>query len=326
MDKRTIIFRADAGPEIGMGHFTRTLALAEMLRDACHCVFVTREPSSFQMAEAGRICHRLESLPAGETQPEELLPLLQGNDIVVLDNYFFDTAYQQAVRAKGCRLVCIDDIHDRHFVADLLINHTGGIGPAAYSAEPYTRFCLGYDYALVRQSFREPAPSPAEKKYACVVMMGGVDPFHTLPRVLEALALAKPQKPVAVISAAKDRLTAPFAIEPFSGLSAPETAALMQQAGYGIFPASTVALEACALRLPVVCGYFIGNQAETYQSLTSRGMALGIGRLTDVSPAEIAEVINKMADPEVVHSIKARQEQQMDNRSAQRLLKIFSEL
>ncbi len=32
MTKRIIIFRADGGPTIGMGHFTRTLALAEMLK------------------------------------------------------------------------------------------------------------------------------------------------------------------------------------------------------------------------------------------------------------------------------------------------------
>jgi len=30
--QRTIVFRADGGPSIGMGHFTRTLALAEMLK------------------------------------------------------------------------------------------------------------------------------------------------------------------------------------------------------------------------------------------------------------------------------------------------------
>lgn len=37
-----IYFRADAGAEIGYGHFIRTLALADMLKDDFSCVFVTQ--------------------------------------------------------------------------------------------------------------------------------------------------------------------------------------------------------------------------------------------------------------------------------------------
>ena len=38
--KQRIYFRADAGREIGYGHFIRTLALADMLKDDFDCVFV----------------------------------------------------------------------------------------------------------------------------------------------------------------------------------------------------------------------------------------------------------------------------------------------
>ena len=42
--------------------------------------------------------------------------------IVVLDGYHFDTNYQTKIKQKGCKLVCIDDLHDKHFVADIIIH------------------------------------------------------------------------------------------------------------------------------------------------------------------------------------------------------------
>ena len=51
-----------------------------------------------------------------ETHSADFLSHLQGDEIVVLDNYFFTTDYQRAIKQKGCRLVCIDDMHDKHYV------------------------------------------------------------------------------------------------------------------------------------------------------------------------------------------------------------------
>lgn len=48
MGKRQIIFRADAGKRIGYGHFVRTLALADMLKEEFECVFVTQDPTEYQ--------------------------------------------------------------------------------------------------------------------------------------------------------------------------------------------------------------------------------------------------------------------------------------
>ena len=70
---------------------------------------------------------------------------------MVLDNYFFTTDYQRAIKHKGCRLVCVDDMHDKHYVADVVINH-GQTNPALFDVEFYTRLCLGFDWALLRLS------------------------------------------------------------------------------------------------------------------------------------------------------------------------------
>lgn len=48
---RKLFFRADAGIKIGWGHFIRTLALADMLKDVFECTFFTQEPTLYQINE-----------------------------------------------------------------------------------------------------------------------------------------------------------------------------------------------------------------------------------------------------------------------------------
>jgi spore coat polysaccharide biosynthesis predicted glycosyltransferase SpsG len=50
-------------------------------------------------------------------------------------------------------LVYIDDIHDKHFVSDVVINHAAGIQKESYSVAPYTCLLLGTNYALLRPEF-----------------------------------------------------------------------------------------------------------------------------------------------------------------------------
>ena len=88
MSKRKIFFRADAGPSIGYGHFIRTLALADMLKDDFECILFTQSPSTYQQREAEKVCP-VVILPSDEKKFDEFLEYITGEEIVVLDNYFF---------------------------------------------------------------------------------------------------------------------------------------------------------------------------------------------------------------------------------------------
>ena len=77
-----IFFRADAGPSIGYGHFIRTLALADMLKDDFDVTFFTATPSDYQKTEMAKVC-KYQSL-SEETKLNDFLSLLQGDEIVVL--------------------------------------------------------------------------------------------------------------------------------------------------------------------------------------------------------------------------------------------------
>lgn len=159
-----------------------------MLKDDFDCVFVTQSPTVYQKTEVAKVCE-LAEVPATEEKFSLFLDMLDGDEIVVLDNYFYDTDYQRAVKAKGCKLVCIDDLHDKHYVADVVINHSPGISEGDFSTAPYTRLCLGVSYALLRKPFLEVAGwryrhgrSTLAGPIECCCFFGGVDKYNLTRR------------------------------------------------------------------------------------------------------------------------------------------------
>ena len=79
--KKKIIFRADASELIGYGHFVRSLALAEMMKDDFNVTFFTAQPTEEQRKQVNAICPLIE-LSAGDAKYNQFLDCLKGDEIV----------------------------------------------------------------------------------------------------------------------------------------------------------------------------------------------------------------------------------------------------
>lgn len=285
MDKRKIFFRADAGAAIGYGHFIRSLALADMLKEDFDCTFFTQTPSDYQIREASKVC-RLEVLPADDTRFGLFLNRLCGDEIVVLDNYFYTTEYQQAIKVKGCQLVCIDDMHDRHYVADVVINH-GTDKESLLDVEPYTRLCMGLKWALLRRPFLEAAkrgPSHRNDRMQKVaVCFGGSDSMDFTGRfVAQLMQIPSVREITAVVGdgySPKDPVVHDARVRYRSRLSAEEMAEVFTEADAVFCSASSVCLEALACGSLCIAGYYVENQHNFYDYLNKNGYIYGLGDL-----------------------------------------------
>lgn len=328
--KRNIIFRADGNPMLGMGHFTRTLALAEMLNNNFHCIFATHKPNDYQIKEIERVCHGEIDLPEDNSHFNVFLTFLKGNEIVVLDNYYFTTEYQKAIKAKGCKLVCIDDMHDKHYIADIVINHAEGMLPADFSVEDYTKLLLGNSYALLRSPFLTPIQANLKNKYSALIIMGGADPQNITQTIINKISGADLNKPVAIVAnrnsikTPHDNKTEKFQF--FHKLSSSDIFQLMQLSNFGILPASTVAIEACAARLPFICGFFVENQYEIYRGIESNKLGVCIGNFATVSSEAFESSLRDINTKNIRDQIIDRQIVSLDKQSDKRILKAFLEL
>ena len=271
MIKPKVYIRADGNSEIGLGHVIRSLALAEMLKDEFSCIFVTRFLTEYINAEALKVCDDIIKLPESDDHFDVFLSILTGEEIVVLDNYFNKTDYQRKIKNKGCKLVCIDDMHDMHFVADVVINHAPYILKSNYSVETYTKCLLGTKYALIRMKFQYLAKQ--HRKFNgtsnAFVCFGGSDYKNITQRVAERLLSFEFINNIFVVTGCaylhKEKLQT-FLIQysdriiAYSNIAAEHIADILTKSDFAIVPCSSILWECMAAKLPVITGYYIDNQ------------------------------------------------------------------
>ena len=290
--KQRIFFRADASALIGYGHFVRTLALADMLKEDFDCVFFTSEPSSYQIEQMEKICPYI--ILNENSKFEKFISYLDGTEIVVLDNYFYTTEYQKTIKAKGCRLVCIDDVHDKHYVADIVVNH-GLTDTSLFDVEPYTKLCLGYEYALLREPFLKPVPKQ-KRTNNIVVCFGGADPFFVTERIVSILIHMSIPYNIIVILGDKVYLSKENRdkVTVCKNLSALQIAKLFEQSAAGILSASTVCIEALSRNLPLIVGFHVDNQKEIYQNLACMNYIHPLGCLQKTTIEDLYRAIGNI--------------------------------
>lgn len=272
--KPRVLLRADAGRHTGFGHYIRTSALADILSDSFECEVVSYDTESGTM----------------EAHNEAFLRLIRPGDVVVLDNYYYDTGYQREVRSRCRALVCVDDMHDRHFVADALFSFCP-LSRDDFSLEDYTRFYGGLEWAFLRAPFLRPQVRrdwpPRVSRVA--LAMGGSDPFGLTDKMIGVVRRAFPGVAMDIIAGREAAVTTPEGddLRIWRGVGADTIADIFDRADAGVFPASTVCVEAFARRLPVAAGYYVDNQTDFYRQGVGNGWFHPLGDLLD-SPERLA--------------------------------------
>ncbi|MHC2990957.1 glycosyltransferase [Pontibacter sp. HJ8] len=331
--KRRIIFRADGNSRIGLGHVTRSLALAAMLREEFECVFAIQAPDKALQEQIRKVCQGIIVLPpAAATEDRfshELSAYISEEEIVVLDGYSFDTSYQENIRARGSTLVCIDDIHSYRFVADAVINQAGGILPKLYQAAPYTKLLLGPRYALLRPPFltasRRTRSLPAGQ-LRVLLCMGGADPDnHTLQALADLQAIETAMQVEVVVGSAythlpelKRWLQDKEHISLHSDLSAEGMRRLMSKCQVAVTSASGISYEYAAVGGLLFVKQTADNQAGIHHFLITNGIASDYSMLQQQLNQGIAE--------DTFRSQVAAQRQHFDGKSDERLRQLFRHL
>ncbi len=271
---RSVLFRADGNPQIGLGHVMRCLALAEMLGSDYNRRFAIVQPAP----EIVKLIEEkgVEIVELTADDPEEFLTSIRADDVVVLDGYSFGEDFQRAVRLRAKALVFIDDLVTGHQVADVVVNHAGNITEYDYQAEPYTQFLLGPHYALLRLPFFAPkTPTPHEGPI--FVSLGGADPSNTtiqvLEGILECFGFVKQEWRVHVVVGpmqqnrpAIEALQSRFKyLKILSNLTAEQMVAELIKCQLAITACSTVAYEVCSIGRPLIAVQTADNQERIAQ-------------------------------------------------------------
>ncbi|MCY7357118.1 MAG: UDP-2,4-diacetamido-2,4,6-trideoxy-beta-L-altropyranose hydrolase [Rudanella sp.] len=266
---RSVLFRADGNPQIGLGHVMRCLALAEMLGPTYNRRFAIVQPAPAVV----KLIEEKGVETVWLATSDDLFAVVNSDEVVVLDGYAFDNQYQLICRDMARALVYIDDLVTGHQVADVVVNHAGGLTEYDYKSEPYTQFLLGPRYALLRPPFFTPKTLiPLEGPI--FVSLGGADPSNTTLQVLEGLlvyfGLLKQEWRVHVVVGPMQQnrptieaLQSSFKhLKILSNLTAEQMVGELIKCQLAITACSTVAYEVCSVGRPLIAIQTADNQEK----------------------------------------------------------------
>jgi UDP-2,4-diacetamido-2,4,6-trideoxy-beta-L-altropyranose hydrolase len=319
-----IIFRADGNSTIGLGHVFRVLALSGLLKEDFDCFLAIKQPNDFvrtQAAAAGMEILELDgfdykSFLEGHLNeiPFDLRSCLDTNDIVVLDGYWFGTAYQRQIKEIGATIVFIDDVYNEYPYADVIINHALCATPSMYR-NTQAKIFAGPKYSLMRKEFLEAAQNKQRRiKFdTAFVCFGGADTEELAFKV--SSFLTKSSTPIETIhilnsSAYKGgiekfqqlAIDTGKSITVHQNLNGPEVIKLMRSSDVAIVSSSNIAYECACTGLPMVAGYYVDHQFHFYEALRQQANIEGIGKWQNATPASLqitAENLMQKYDPGV---------------------------
>lgn len=337
-----VAFRVDASSRIGSGHLMRCLALADGLLARGHRVsFVSRDLAGHlndllesRAAEKGFDAIRLPAptiAPEGRADrswlgvPPELDAAQTAAaceafapDWLIVDHYGIDAQWHRRLRGAARRIMAIDDLADRAYDCDLLLDQNLGVAPADRYRERIgaaTSLLLGPRYALQRPEFARlrSRAQPREHVRRVAVFFGGVDEPALTERTVEAFrdrALRDTELDVFVGAgnariAAIGRLVAHL---PQARLHTPgpDFASLLAQADLSIGAGGGTMWERCTLGVPAVVVSIAANQEPGCRAGAQAGAIVYLGRAEDVSGAAIAGAVRLLrAAPHIVRQMSA---------------------
>ena len=112
-----IVIRVDASREIGYGHISRCMVLAEALESKFNITFVSKlmpENLIQRIIFSGFNFINIDN--------NHNLSIFE-KAIVILDGYRFNSNYQKQIKLVATRLICVDELRDIYYHADVVINN-----------------------------------------------------------------------------------------------------------------------------------------------------------------------------------------------------------
>lgn len=197
--KRVVLCLCDGGADVGFGHISRCLALAEAFEECgWSAIFAGHFADGAEelVARAGfSLIGR--ALPTGTEVPGAALEMCQevGADAAVLDSYAVGAEYVR-VFARGIPVLLVDDYGT--LAADAYAQ-AAVLSPAILSNAhryPAARLCLsGSQYVPFRRALRRrrpPQPAIRPQVVHVLVTLGGSDALNVTQSVVQALAEVAP--------------------------------------------------------------------------------------------------------------------------------------
>lgn len=306
-----VAIRVDAGPYIGVGHVMRCCALADYIRDSGNdVVFICRahegHMGNYLIAKGYKvhmlpmensISQRSENNFSASLEEDlsQTIDVLKGAswEWLIVDHYDIDHHWLANVRACVDYILVIDDLANRHYDCDLLLDQTYGRKASDYYplVPANSEVLTGSKYAILRPEFAELRSQSIRRRQHSqlthlLITLGGGEQQEMLNRIIEALAessLPETCRITMVVGAASNGLYTlkesvkklKWDIDVRQNVS--QMGELMVCSDLVIGAAGTTSWERCCLGVPTLMLVLADNQKKIASELAKAGAVILLG-------------------------------------------------
>lgn len=300
-----ILFRVDAGVNIGLGHLQRSLSLAAALRESgVESIFVTPD----DMHSGGRtkdFGFSISTLPTvGSWTPGDAKATLaaaqhNGCEAIVVDSHEVGAVYMDQLRSAGLYVIARDDLAAYSFPCQMVVNGNADAPQLTYcSSSGDSLFLLGMEYIVLGQEFQETPPVKARQSVKNIlVILGGADHYDLMPKILASLAALPGEFGLTAVigpyfhNLAQVESAAEGAKRPINLVHSPASVRdLMLEADLAVSAGGQALYELAATGCPTVAIQIAQNQAGQSRALEQAGVVRMAGN------AEVNDVISQMRE------------------------------
>ena len=274
---KSIIIRVDGNSNTGLGHIYRGIALAEMLSNKFRIEFLCNSVSNVSpIINSNFTCKLIPPNIKFVDEVDYIKKVASKDTIIVLDGYDFNQQYQEKIKQALFKLVYIDDLQEGIQQADFVINHSPSASIDNYKYKSYTKFALGFEYSMLRQSFINiKEVSKNKSKDSVFVSFGGADSLDLTLKTTKSLCEIDSIKAINIILGNAYSHEAIYqlkqkskkSINIFKDVDDKTVLEIMLDSDIAISPASTTLMELLAVGTPSISGYFVKNQEKLYHYL-----------------------------------------------------------
>lgn len=320
-----VVFRTDAGSQIGTGHFMRCLTLADALQQRGSQIrFISRNLPVYlrDMLAAKNLeyialggdttissidelahAHWLGTSQAQDAQATIQALSGQSWDWLVVDHYALDKRWESALRGITLKIMVIDDIADRQHDCDVLLDQNFYVDMQTRYAAKVPAHCqllLGPRFAMLREEFRklrERVKIRTGQIKRILIFFGGVDVDNYTGLAIKAVGELKIKglHVDVVIGAQHPCLEVIKVVCEQHGfdcyVQTNKIAELMADADLAIGAAGAASWERCCMGLPCIAGAVAWNQVQAAQDLASIGVVKYVGAAHEITFEKLKQEI-----------------------------------
>lgn len=330
----TVVFRTDADQEIGFGHITRSLSVADALTEYGHePVFVTSRSGSVKSWIAARRDYDVLTFGKSESETEKIFE--RGPGLVVFDVRDTEHKLMAAVKEVGCFIVTFEDLGEGRYLADLVIdsNLTEKTNPK--KMETKTRYLLGPDYAVISDECQKARKGSRQfgELTRILLSFGGSDPAGITPNAVRALAHLNSDIDIELITGpafAQSKALGRALLEVSRNFlvvdSPPDFPTRLRSADLGIISGGVTLCEAAYLGLPTIVIAQNKHQLSNAEPFAQNGGVVSLGQAGEDAYGRLLPTVKELADPKKREEMSHANTDYIDGKGIDRIANEIKEL